>query len=113
MLCRMVLRIWRGWTTPANADTYERIVSTEVLPGIAARNVRGYHGAFLLRRGLADEVEFATIMQFDSLDAVRAFAGDDYETAYVPPDARAVLKRFDERSAHYDVLMTPERPGAA
>ena len=110
----MVLRIWRGWTTPANADAYERIVSTAVLPGIAARNVPGYHGAFLLRRELPDddEVEFATIMHFDSLDAVRAFAGDDYETAYVPPDARAVLKRFDERSAHYDVLMTPERPAA-
>jgi antibiotic biosynthesis monooxygenase (ABM) superfamily enzyme len=111
----MVLRIWRGWTTPANADAYERIVSTQVLPGIAARNVPGYHGAFLLRRTLAagDEIEFATIMQFDSLEAVREFAGDDYETAYVPPDARAVLKRFDERSAHYDVLMTPERDAAA
>jgi len=104
----MVLRIWRGWTTPANADAYQRIVSTQVLPGIAARHVPGYHGAFLLRRTLAaGEVEFATIMQFDSLDAVRAFAGDDFEAAYVPADARAVLERFDQRSAHYDVLMAP------
>ena len=110
----MVLRIWRGWTTPANADAYERIVSTQVLPGIAARQVPGYHGAFLLRRALSDdEVEFMTIMHFDSLDAVRAFGGDDYEAAYVPADARAVLKRFDERSAHYDVLMSPEARGEA
>jgi heme-degrading monooxygenase HmoA len=110
----MVLRIWRGWTTPANADAYERIVSTQVLPGIAAREVPGYHGAFLLRRPTAaGEVEFMTIMHFDSLDAVRAFAGADHEAAYVPPAARAVLKRFDERSAHYDVLMAPElRAGA-
>jgi antibiotic biosynthesis monooxygenase (ABM) superfamily enzyme len=109
----MVLRIWRGWTTPANADAYERIVSTQVLPGIAAREVPGYHGAFLLRRPLRDEVEFMTIMHFDSLDAVRAFAGDDHEAAYVPADARAVLERFDDRSAHYDVLMTPERTAGA
>lgn len=105
----MVLRIWRGWTTTENADAYERIVSTEVLPGIAARNVPGYHGAYLLRRTLeSGEIEFATIMQFDSLAAVRAFAGEDYEAAYVPPQARAVLERFDERSAHYDALMTPD-----
>jgi hypothetical protein len=72
----MITRLWRGWTTPENADEYERIVSTEVLPGIAARNVPGYHGAYLLRRDLGDEVEFATLMLFDSLDAVRAFGGD-------------------------------------
>jgi antibiotic biosynthesis monooxygenase (ABM) superfamily enzyme len=104
----MVTRLWRGWTTPENADEYERIVGTEVLPSIAARNVPGYHGAYLLRRDVGDEVEFATLMLFDSLDAVRAFAGDDYETAYVPPQARAVLSRFDERSAHYDTLLTPD-----
>lgn len=105
----MVLRIWRGWTSAQNADTYEEIVSREVLPGIAARQVPGYRGAYLLRRRVEDdEVEFATIMSFDSLDAVRSFAGDEYETAYVPPRARAVLARFEERSAHYDVLSTPD-----
>jgi hypothetical protein len=65
--------------------------------------------AYLLRRDLDDEVEFATVMIFDSLDHVRAFAGDDYETAYVPPAARAVLTRFDEKSAHYTTLLTPEQ----
>jgi heme-degrading monooxygenase HmoA len=103
----VIARIWRGWTTPENADAYQRIVSQEVLPGIAARNLDGYRGAYLLRRDLAGEVEFATILLFDSLEQVRAFAGDDYETAYVPPRARAVLARFDQRSAHYDTLLQP------
>lgn len=103
----MIVRIWRGWTTPENADAYEHIVSAEVLPGISERGVPGYHGAFLLRRTLVDEVEFATIMQFDSLEAVRAFAGDDHEAAYVPPRAREVLARFEQKSAHYDVLQAP------
>ena len=104
----MVLRFWRGWTTPENADAYQRIVSTEVLPSIAARNVDGYLGAYLVRRELDNEVEFATIMQFDSIESVRAFAGEDYETAYVPPQAREVLSRFDERSAHFETLLTPD-----
>jgi heme-degrading monooxygenase HmoA len=103
----VIARIWRGWTTPENADAYQRIVSEEVLPSIAARNLNGYHGAYLLRRDLDGEVEFATITLFDSLEDVRAFAGEDYETAYVPPQARAVLARFDERSAHYDMLLRP------
>jgi hypothetical protein len=106
---RVILRYWRGWTTPDNADAYQRIVSEQVLPGIAARRLDGYHGAYLLRRDLDKEVEFATVMIFDSLDHVRAFAGDDYETAYVPPAARAVLARFDEKSAHYTTLLTPEQ----
>ena len=104
----MILRFWRGWTTPENADAYQRIVSTEVLPSIAARDVDGYLGAYLARRDLGDEVEFATIMRFDSIESVRAFAGEDYETAYVPPRAREVLSRFDERSAHFDTLLTPD-----
>jgi heme-degrading monooxygenase HmoA len=104
----MIVRYWRGWTTPENADAYRRVVSETVLPGIAARRLEGYHGAYLLRRDVGDEVEFATVLLFDSLDDVRAFAGDDYETAYVPAAARAVLERFDERSAHYDTLLLPD-----
>lgn len=103
----MIARIWRGWTTPQNAAAYQEIVSTKVLPGIAARDLAGYHGAYLLRRELDDEVEFTTIMLFDSLDHVRAFAGEDYEAAYVPPEARAVLARFDARSAHHETLLAP------
>lgn len=107
----MILRYWRGWTTLQNADSYQKIVSEQVLPGIAARRLDGYHGAYLLRRDLDHEVEFATVMIFDSLENVRSFAGDDYETAYVPPAAQAVLTRFDARSAHYAALLTPEQTG--
>jgi hypothetical protein len=106
----MIARIWHGWTTPQNADAYEHIVSTQVLPEIAARDLPGYHGAYLLRRELAEEVEFSTIMLFDSIDNVRRFTGEDYEVAHVPPEARAVLARFDERSAHYETLLTPDAP---
>jgi hypothetical protein len=107
----MILRHWRGWTTFENADAYEQIVSKEVLPGIAARNVEGYHGAYLLRRAAGNEVELATIMKFDSIESVRAVAGEDYETAYVPPRAREVLARFDERSAHFEAVLTPDETG--
>jgi heme-degrading monooxygenase HmoA len=101
----MILRYWRGWTSPHNADSYQKIVSEQVLPGIAARRLDGYSGAYLLRRDLADEVEFATVMIFDSLDHVRAFAGDDYETAYVS----APYSRASIRSPHYTTLLTPEQ----
>ena len=100
----MIKRIWRGWTNAGNADAYEALLKSEIFPGIAARNVAGYRGIELLRRTLPDgDIEFMTIMTFDSMDAVRAFAGEDYETAYVPAAARAVLARFDIRSAHFDV----------
>jgi hypothetical protein len=105
----VILRYWRGWTTQQNADSYQRIVSEQVLPGIAARRLDGYHGAYLLRRDVDHEVEFATVMIFDSLENVRAFAGENYETAYVPPAAQAGLARFDEKSAHYTTLLTPDQ----
>ena len=109
----MIVRYWRGWTTSDNADAYQALVSGTVLPGIAARELSGYHGAYLLRRDLDGEVEFATIMIFDSIEGVRAFAGDDYETAYVPPAARQVLARFDDQSAHYETLLLPEQTRSA
>jgi heme-degrading monooxygenase HmoA len=100
----MVARIWHGWTTNENADVYERLLREEILPGIAAKGVEGYKQIQLLKRELpSGEVEFTTIMWFDSWDAVKEFAGEDYELAYVPAKARAVLARFDERSQHYDV----------
>ena len=99
----MISRVWYGWTSRGNADAYERLLLTTILPTIDARLPVGYRGAFLYRRDVGEEVEFVTTMLFDSLDAVRAFAGDDYEVAVVPPAARAVLSRFDPRSAHYEV----------
>ena len=99
----MICRIWHGWTTPANADAYEHLLRSEIFEGIARRALPGYHGIELLRWPSADAVEFVTLMWFDSLDAVRTFAGADYEVAVVPPEARALLQRYDPRSAHYEV----------
>lgn len=100
----MILRIWHGWTTHENADVYENLLKTEIFPDIAAKGVEGYRGIRLLRRVHENEVEFITMMEFDTWDAVKQFAGEDYERAYVPPKAREVLARFDERSQHYEVL---------
>jgi len=99
----MIERIWHGWTLPENADTYENLLKTEIFPGIAAKNIPGYRGIKMLRRPLGAEVEFITIMRFDSLEDVIRFAGADYEKSYVPPKAREVLARFDDRSQHYEV----------
>ncbi len=105
----MISRIWHGWTTHANADKYETLLKEEIFVGIQNRHIHGFKSIQLLRREIGPEVEFITIMLFDSLDAVREFAGEDYEVAVVPPKARVVLSRFDERSRHYEVIA--ERPG--
>lgn len=99
----MISRIWHGWTTLGNADKYETLLKEEIFLGIQNRRIRGFQGIQLLRRQVGDEVEFVTIMSFDSLDAVREFAGEDYEVAVVPEKARAVLSRYDSRSLHYEV----------
>jgi len=99
----MISRIWHGWTTPENADVYEGLLKEEIFAGIRNRQIRGFKDIQLHRRNIGDEVEFVTIMFFDSLAAVREFAGEDYELAVVPPKARAVLSHFDERSQHYEI----------
>jgi heme-degrading monooxygenase HmoA len=98
-----ISRIWHGWTTPANADAYESLLKSEIFVGINNRRIEGFRGIQLLRRNVGEEVEFVTIMWFDSLEAVRVFAGQDYEVAVVPPKARALLSHFDARSQHYSV----------
>lgn len=103
----MICRIWHGWTPPERADAYERLLHEEIFTGIAGRAIPGYRGIHLLRRDLPEESEFVTEMWFDSLDAVRSFAGEDYASAVVPPAARALLSRFDQRSAHYEVRAAP------
>jgi heme-degrading monooxygenase HmoA len=99
----MIARVWHGWTTTGNADAYERLLREVVFPRIAAKGVPGYKGINLLRRRVPGSEEFVMIMWFDSLEAVKRFVGDDYEVAYVPPEARAILARFDERSQHFEV----------
>jgi heme-degrading monooxygenase HmoA len=106
----MMCRVWRGWTTKENADEYERIVRGEVIPGIEARRIPGFRSIDLVRRDRDHDVEFMTLMWFDTLAAVKGFMGEDYEAAHVPPQAQAVLTDFDRRSAHYEVLDRREQP---
>ncbi len=105
----MICRIWRGWTTVQNATAYEELLRSTVIPGIEARAIPGFRSIDVMRRELGDEAEFATIMWFDNLDAVKDFVGADQEVAHVPAAARAVLSRFDERVALYDVFDRPEQ----
>lgn len=101
----MICRVWHGWTTPEQAGAYEALLRTEIFHGIASRKIQGYLGIELLRRLDPDSelMEFVTLMWFENLDAVRAFAGADYEVAVVPPSARALLHHFDARSRHFEV----------
>ena len=101
-----VKRIWHGWTTPVNADAYQRLLHDEVFPGIEAKAIPGYSQIELLRRDAGDEVEFITVMTFDSIQNVIDFQGADYARAYVPDAAQKMLKRWDQTSAHYEVEET-------
>ena len=104
----MIARLWHGWTAAEDADAYQRLLRTRILPGIAAREISGYGGAHLLRRQESGgEVEFVTVLWFESLESVRAFAGEEHERAVVPPEARELLARYDEVSRHYDVVREP------
>ena len=100
----MICRLWRGWTTPEDADAYERVVRGEVIPGIEARKISGFRHIDLMKRDRGAEVEFQTLMWFDSLAAIKAFMGEDHSVSHVPAAARAVLKRFDARADHYEVI---------
>lgn len=99
----MIGRIWHGWTAPDKAEAYDRLLQREIFVGIKDRKIPGFREIQLFRRDLGAEVEFVTIMWFDSLDAVWVFAGEDYEQCAVPPSARKLLSRYDDRSQHYEV----------
>ena len=98
----MIWRIWHGKTNAENADAYEQMLRSHILPGI--ERIDGYRGAHLLRKAIEGGAEFVTITMFDSLNAVKAFAGDDFEAAVVLPEARKLLFSFDGRSEHYDLI---------
>ena len=98
---RMIARIWHGYTKPEHANAYESMLKPELLPGIS--KVKGYRGSYLLRREAGAEVEFITIMLWDSIDAIRAVAGKDYETAVIPEQRRKYLSRYDAKSTHYEI----------
>ena len=103
----MISRIWHGWTKSKDAEAYETMLRAEVLPGI--HRVKGYLGAYLLRRAEGEEVEFVTITQFTDFDAVREFAGEDFTRAVIHPPAREILLRYDEHSVHYETVLTPDQ----
>ena len=104
----MIARVWHGYTKPENADAYESMLTPELLPGLSRK--KGFRGSFLFRRRLGDEVEFVTTILWDSLDDIRAMAGEDYEIAVIPDERRRVLSRWDARAVHYEVCQASPDP---
>jgi heme-degrading monooxygenase HmoA len=102
----MIARVWHGFTKPEHADAYESHLKPELLPGLSRK--AGFRGSYLLRRPVGNEIEFITIILWDSLDHVRAVAGADYATAIIPEDRRPLLSRYDTAAAHYEVVSTTE-----
>ncbi len=102
----MIARLWKGWTTPENADAYERHLREDLLPSLSLR-INGYRGGYILRQDGSEEVEFAVLNLFDSLEAVRAFAGPDYTVAAFEPEARELLCKVEPIARHYEVKATP------
>jgi antibiotic biosynthesis monooxygenase (ABM) superfamily enzyme len=101
----MVARVWRGYAnTTEHADAYEAMLKPELLPGVSRK--KGYRGSHLLRRQSGDEIEFVTILFFDTLDDIKALTGPDYETAVIPPERKQHLSRYDAKAVHYDVAAT-------
>lgn len=106
----MIARVWHGYTKPEHADAYESLLKPELLPGIS--KAKGYKGSYLLRRNLGAEVEFITILLWNSIDDLRIAAGhDDYETAIIPEERRKYLARFDTKAEHYEVTSVNGIPG--
>jgi hypothetical protein len=101
----MIARIWHGWTRPEDAKTYKTMLRDEIFPGIAQRHIKGYQGAELFIHEEADEVEFVTLLRFESLEAVKEFAGEDESKPVIHPKAESLLVRMDERSQHYRVVV--------
>jgi heme-degrading monooxygenase HmoA len=99
----MVARIWRGYTSLKDADAYETFLKREFMPSVEKKKIPGYKKFQLLRKDEASEVAFITIMWFEDLEKIKAFAGEDYEKAVVHPTAHALLKRYDDRSLHLEV----------
>jgi antibiotic biosynthesis monooxygenase (ABM) superfamily enzyme len=100
----MIARIWHGWTKPKDAKAYEELLRDEIFPNIAARNISGYRGAELFIREDGDEVEFVTLLRFDSMDAVKEFAGADASEPVIFPKAEPLIARM-KTARHYRIAI--------
>lgn len=100
----MVARIWYGYTTTENADSYYSILINSVIPGIEEMNISGFKKIDVLKRNLQQEVEFITIMYFESIENIKDFVGEDFEVAHVPKEAQPYLKRWDRTSSHFELV---------
>jgi antibiotic biosynthesis monooxygenase (ABM) superfamily enzyme len=98
---QMIARIWHGYTKPENADSYESKLKPELLPGMS--KIPGYKGGIVLRRVMGEEVEFITIMVWESMEALQAVAGSNYTAAIIPEDRLKFLSHYDDHSAHYEI----------
>jgi hypothetical protein len=101
-----ITRIWRGWTSKENADKFQKTLTDEAIPSIESNKPKGCLGIQVLRRETNNEVEFTTIMLFNSLSAIKEFAGEDYEAAHIDPKVKPLLIRYDHRVAHHETLFT-------
>ena len=100
----MIARIWHGWTKPEDAKAYEQLLRDEIFPAITARKIEGYRGAKLFVRDDGDEVEFVTLLRFDSMDAVTEFAGPEASRPVIFPKAEALIQRM-EHARHYQIAI--------
>ena len=100
----MIGRIWHGWTTPQNAEAYERYLEDEIHADIRSGR-EGFKGTYVLRREDRDQVEFLTLTLWDSMEAIQTLVGEDHEAAYLPDEERRLLDRFEERVVHYQVVL--------
>lgn len=98
-----IIRTWRGWTTLENAPIYENLLINEVFPSLKRNGVTGLEKVIISTKNNIDEIEFFITLQFSSLDAVKSFAGEDYKHAYIPENAKRVLKRYDKTAEHYEL----------
>ncbi len=101
----MIARHWRGWTDSHNADAYEMLLRQKVLPGL--KGIEGYRGGYVLRHDAPHESEFIVLNLFDSLEAVKRFAGPDYATPVFEPEAKRLLSRIEPVAMHYEVRVNP------
>lgn len=98
----MISRLWRGETTVSNAEAYRAFVTTKIFPSLG--KIPGHLGAYLLRRDHDAGVEFLVITMWDSMQAVRQFAGDKPDRAVVEPEAQSILTSFDDFVRHFEVI---------